>query len=215
MSWHFSRGVCTKSDQVRAWKTRKKGHMMSVSSAKSLTIYTDSDFIETPSSIHNFFSLVAENCQLLKTLAWVPLRDASSVPDPDQTADKDIILDVLKPLLKTPGLAMMDLVHQYPLALTQIDIELLASSWPSLETLILNIEPVFLARSNLSLKALLPFAKHCPKIIHIGLFLDATSVDESFNHSINSISSVSKTSKDCQWAFLSSSILAWLYLSVV
>ena len=84
-----------------------------------------------------------------------------------------------------------------------------------LETLILNIEPVFLARSNLSLKALLPFAKHCPKIIHIGLFLDATSVDESFNRSINSISSVSKTSKDCQWAFLSSSILAWLYLSVV
>ena len=144
-------------------------------------LYIDSDFIESPSSIHNFFSLVAENCQLLKTLALVSLRDASSIPDPDQTADEDITLDVLKPLLKIPGLAMMELVHQYPLALTQIDIELLASSWPSLETLILNNEPVFLARSNLTLKALLPFAKHCPKLMHIGLFLDASSVDESFN----------------------------------
>ncbi|KAF8815660.1 hypothetical protein BYT27DRAFT_7079524 [Phlegmacium glaucopus] len=143
-------------------------------------LYIDSDFIETPSSIHNFLSVVAENCQLLQSLALVSLRDASSVPDIDQATDDDITLDVLKPLLKLPGLLMMELVHQHQLALNQVDIELLASSWPSLETLILNNEPVHLARSNLTLKALLPFAKHCHKLTHLGLFLDATTDHESF-----------------------------------
>ena len=54
------------------------------------------------------------------------------------------------------------------------------SSWPSLATLILNNEPVYLSQSKLTLKALFPFAKHCHKLSHLGLFLDATSVDESF-----------------------------------
>ena len=144
-------------------------------------LYIDSDFIEPPSSIHNFLSVVADNCQLLKSLALVSLRDASSSePDVDQATDVDITLDVLKPLLKLPNLSMMELIHQHQLALSQVDIELLASSWPSLETLILNNEPVYLSRSKLTLKALLPFAKHCHKLSHLGLFLDATSVDESF-----------------------------------
>jgi hypothetical protein len=143
-------------------------------------LYIDSNFIESPSSIHNFFALVAENFQQLKSLALISLRDASSEPDVDQTTDADITLDVLKPLLKLPGLSMMELVHQHQLALSQVDIELLASSWPSLETLILNNEPVCLSRSKLTLTALLPFAKHCHKLSHLGLFLDATSVDESF-----------------------------------
>ena len=143
-------------------------------------LYIDSEFIEPPSSIQNFLSVVAENCQLLKSLALVSLRDASSELDVDQGTDADITLDVLKPLLKLPGLSMVELVHQHQLALSQVDIELLASSWPSLETLILNNEPVYHARSKLTLKALLPFAKHCHKLTHLGLFLDTTSVDESF-----------------------------------
>ena len=75
---------------------------------------------------------------------------------------------------------MMELVHQHQLALSQVDIELLASSWPSLEILILINEPVYHPRSKLTLKALLPFAKHCHKLTHLGLFLDTISVDESF-----------------------------------
>jgi hypothetical protein len=43
------------------------------------------------------------------------------------------------------------------------------------------MKPVHLARSNLTLKALLPFAKHCHKLTHLGLFLNATSVAESLD----------------------------------
>ena len=139
------------------------------------SLYIDSDFIETPSSIHNFLSVIAEKCQLLKSLALISLREASLVPD---ITDDDITLDVLKPVLKLPCLSVMEFVHQRQLALTQVDIQLLASSWPSLETLILNNEPVHLSQSNLTLTALLPFAKHCHKLTHLGLFLDATSVED-------------------------------------
>ena len=56
-------------------------------------LYIESDFIEPPTSTHNFLSIVAENCQLVKSLALVSLRDASSEPDVDQVADTDITLD--------------------------------------------------------------------------------------------------------------------------
>ena len=146
-----------------------------------IMLFIESRFIETPHSIYNFLSVVAENCQLLKSLVLISLRDPIIISDIDLATDDEITLDVLKPILKLPSLSMIDLVHQHRLALTQVDIELLAASWPSLETLILNNEPVHLSRSNLTLKALFPFAKHCPKLRHLGLFLDATSVDESFD----------------------------------
>ena len=118
------------------------------------------------------------------SLAWLGpasgFRPEPAHHYPCQSLIADITLDVLKPLLKLPGLSMMELVHQHQLALSQVDIELLASSWPSLKTLILNNETVYLSQSKLTLKALFPFAKHCHKLSHLRLFLDATSVDESF-----------------------------------
>ncbi|KAF8151349.1 hypothetical protein B0H34DRAFT_861875 [Crassisporium funariophilum] len=144
-------------------------------------LYLDSDIIETSESINRILSVVAENCQLLKFLALVSLRDASSLDSYDgflAAPGTKITIDTLKPVLKLPNLSTMEIVHQYPLSLREEDIELLASSWPSLETLILNNEPVLLVNSNLTLGSLLPFAKHCPKLTHLGLFLDASSVED-------------------------------------
>jgi hypothetical protein len=143
------------------------------------TIYVDSDVIETPQSVHDILSILSENCQMLKFLALVSLRDASTaflIENPfDQTMV--ITMETLQPVLKLINLTSLELAHQYPLALKQHDIELLAATWPALETLLLNTEPVYSENSNLTLEALTPFAKYCPKLTHLGIFLDATIVE--------------------------------------
>jgi hypothetical protein len=89
-------------------------------------------------------------------------------------------------VLKLTNLTTLEIAHQYPLALKLHDIERLASSWPALETLLLNTEPVYLDASSLTLESLTPFAKHCPKLTHLGIFLDATTVETPLALSVTS-----------------------------
>ncbi|KDR71523.1 hypothetical protein GALMADRAFT_281781 [Galerina marginata CBS 339.88] len=143
-------------------------------------LYIDSYEIETPTALHNLLSVIAENCQLLKFLALLSLRDASLTTLAENPYDTGLMvtMDHLKPVLKLANLTALEFTQQYPLVLNPADIELLASSWPAIETLSLNSEPVHLSQSNLTLDALTPFARHCRKLHHLGLFIDATSIPQ-------------------------------------
>jgi hypothetical protein len=140
-------------------------------------LYIDSQVLETPADVLNLLHTIADNCHLLESLGLVSTIDASFV-SADQPQKADCIgIDTLKPLFQCTNLNALELVHQYPLDLQQEDVELIATKWPSLETLLLNNEPVYLSQSNLTLQALLPFARHCPKLRHLGLFIHATTAD--------------------------------------
>ncbi|KAG5634039.1 hypothetical protein DXG03_006362, partial [Asterophora parasitica] len=143
----------------------------------NLTIlYLESSQFETPAVIFHLITTVTSNCQLLKSLSLFSFATPSAVSEADDsTSSLCITLDTLRPLLACPNLTSLELVHQYPLALSHADIEALAKSWPSAEILLLNTEPAALDRSPLTLCALLPFAKHCPKLRELGLFLDASA----------------------------------------
>lgn len=147
------------------------------------TFYVDSELIETASSIHDVLAVLAENCQLLKYLALVSFRDSSSPgtgsshTESDNPDDYIISFDNIKPILKLANLTSLEMLHHHPIAVTKQDIETLASAWPSLETFILNNEPVIFSESTLMLDDLLSFARHCPKLNHLGLFVDASSVE--------------------------------------
>jgi hypothetical protein len=140
-------------------------------------LYIDSQALETPADVLSLLEMVAENCEQLQSLGLVSTIDATTVTS-DQPPKEDCInISTLKPLFKCPALTALELVHQHPLDLQQEDVELIASKWPSLETLLLNNEPVYLNHSNLTLQALLPFARHCPNLRHLGLFIHATTAD--------------------------------------
>ncbi|PPQ76084.1 hypothetical protein CVT26_004591 [Gymnopilus dilepis] len=155
-------------------------HNLPYAPANLTMLYIDSNVVERPSSVRNLLSVIAENCQLLQSLALVSVRDASLSYMEDNDFDPDFMIsfDHLKPMLKIQGLTSMELVHQYPLSLDRSNIEQIASSWPSIETLILNNEPVYLEKSNLTLEALIPFARHCPKLSQLGLFIDADNIPD-------------------------------------
>ena len=138
-------------------------------------LYIESDINEAASSIHSLvsaISVISQNCLNLKIICLVSYAGIDSLPDVTQI--EDLTIDVLKPLFKLSGLVDVQLLHRHPLALKQQDIEFLASSWPLLTTLKLNHHPIhYTTPSSLTLEALVPFAKCCPNLKCLCLFVDA------------------------------------------
>ncbi len=146
------------------------------------SLHVDSAIFETVSSIHGLLSMVADTCQMLKSLALVSSSsDIAYAAQADDAEQYGITFNHLKPVLKMANLRSLEIFHHHPLALTEEDIEIFAASWPSLENLILNDEPVVLKESNLTAAALLPFARHCPDLIRLGLFIDTSSVETTLS----------------------------------
>jgi len=152
------------------------------SPANITTLYIDSPEIDSPDDLKYLLSALADNCQLLKNLTLISSRDPmAETSDVELTESFAITLDTIKPAFRLPVLTLMELLHQYPVSLSLGDLETLAKQWPSIETLILSNEPVHLIASPLTFDALLPFARHCPRLTHLGLFIDATNENHSLN----------------------------------
>ncbi|KAF8629309.1 hypothetical protein AX15_003513 [Amanita polypyramis BW_CC] len=145
-------------------------------------VYLDSQFFETPEGIKSLLVALSENCQLLQSLALLSRVDVmNGIQGIDPADEQCITFDILKPLLNCPNLTSFELVHGCPVVVTQDEIEELAEKWPSLETLLLNNEPGFINDARLTLDALLPFARHCPRLRHLGMFINASTVGQTYN----------------------------------
>jgi hypothetical protein len=135
---------------------------------------------EEPSEVHELSVAVAGNCRLLTTFCL------SSMLYSGGNLEEPPTLNTLRPLLSCSKMTTFEIVHRLQLSLQLEDIEEIASKWPSLDTLILNNNPVLpLPReSQLTLRSLLPFARHCPRLQHLGLFLDASTIDIPSAHEL-------------------------------
>ncbi|KAJ7127121.1 hypothetical protein C8R44DRAFT_874200 [Mycena epipterygia] len=143
------------------------------------TLYIDSRLVESPAAVHELLTVLAETCQLLESLGIITLicEVEQSQSLADLPNEERINFSTLRPLLNFPNLTVFELIHQNPLDLKMEDLEQLARSWPSLRKLILNNEPVISDHCPLTLKALLPFAQHCPELEQLGLFINASTAD--------------------------------------
>lgn len=74
------------------------------------TLYVDSGIKETTLSIYNFLTAIADNCQLLKYLALVSLRDSSATTPPDDPEPYQITMEHLKPLLRLSNLKNFEIL---------------------------------------------------------------------------------------------------------
>lgn len=153
--------------------------------ARNLTsLYIHTISVENEASVREYFTAVGENFPLIKSIYM------EALPGPTMSVQWDemepefeaLTLDTFKPLLDCPHLTTFELMYPIPLCLSLDDLETLASRWPTLEVLDLNSEPVILgpalgSQSNLTLRALLPFARNCPNLRKLGLYLHATETD--------------------------------------
>ncbi|RPD53877.1 hypothetical protein L226DRAFT_495192 [Lentinus tigrinus ALCF2SS1-7] len=130
----------------------------------------------SPQLVRDFFLAVAEKCPHLTGLVF----DYSGDPAPyvfRRAIPEDELLtwNTIRPVLKCSKLTSFQLNWASPLALSQADIEELASSWPHLEVLFLNPGPMPTAEPYpLTLHALIPFAKHCPNIRELGMYINTS-----------------------------------------
>lgn len=140
------------------------------------TLYVNSYTDHTPMEVHTFLTTLSQQCHLLSRLH---LQIYHKILPSDLPADQQLSYDTIKPILAIPNLSYFELVHKYPLRITLDELEDLATKWPHLETLLLNAEPLFLdeAAFTLDLRALLPFARHCPRLRHLGLYINATEAE--------------------------------------
>ncbi|KIJ12828.1 hypothetical protein PAXINDRAFT_82284 [Paxillus involutus ATCC 200175] len=134
-----------------------------------------------PLGMHDFLVTLSQQCHLSKLYIHFFHDEGLSVLVPEN----QISYETIKPLLTFPNLVTFELLHKYPVKITLDEIEELASRWPSLESLVLNAEPLALGKDGLTLdlRALLPFARHCPRLWKLGLYISAAEETTPSVHS--------------------------------
>ncbi|TRM67010.1 hypothetical protein BD626DRAFT_167728 [Schizophyllum amplum] len=139
--------------------------------------YIHSYRLESPAEINKLVCAFRDTCPLLKELSILSAVDVTPArPQPGSNADV-VTLETLRPLFGCANLISFEILHQHPLRLSFTDLDELARKWPSLERLILNSEPPDAGSAALTLRALLPFAAHCPRLRSLGLFIHASRLD--------------------------------------
>ncbi|KAH9934608.1 hypothetical protein B0H21DRAFT_813518 [Amylocystis lapponica] len=131
--------------------------------------------IVSPLEVENFFQTIRDKFHWMTELYvdfTITPDSVLTVPAPPLDERPDIV--TFRPLLACRQLRKFDFRWEYPLNLTDADMEEFASSLPLLEHLFLNCEPVVeLEPPPLTIAALLPFAQHCPRLRLLGLYFHA------------------------------------------
>ncbi|KAH9884520.1 hypothetical protein C8Q73DRAFT_660877 [Cubamyces lactineus] len=142
-------------------------------------LYVHVLYIVPPYQLHEFFDSVSRILPHLTQLHVDFVGDPSPLMFRTRLSDDDrVTLGTLRPLFKLAKLKEFVINWDAPLALKQSDIQELASNMPSLEILFLGNEPIPCPQSPpLTLRALIPFAQHCPNLRELGLYLDASTAD--------------------------------------
>lgn len=133
--------------------------------------------IVTSVMLHQFLNVVASECQLLTELILDFLTTLS--PPKLPARGTQFTLETLRPLLSRSSLVAFGIIHEYPIRLSNDDIEEISRSWPNIERLLLNCEPVAMLDATqeegaLPLDAMEHIARNCLKIRELGLFLNAS-----------------------------------------
>ncbi|EJF61956.1 hypothetical protein DICSQDRAFT_58994 [Dichomitus squalens LYAD-421 SS1] len=147
-------------------------------------LHLKSVVIATPEALRELFIAIRDRCTSLVELSvdYIIAPDSPLLSPPPPLSERPS-LECFRPLFSARSLRAFELRWDYALNLADNDIDELASSWPSLESLQLNAEPVPEANGPcLTLRSLLPFARNCPNLRHLGLHVDATTVPSFHQH---------------------------------
>ncbi|KAF5311541.1 hypothetical protein D9758_018927 [Tetrapyrgos nigripes] len=131
---------------------------------------------ETPAHAQSLLSNISKTCPCIKQLSLTVKGEMPlEVPSP---AEHLLTVETLRPILACPSITSFEIIHPLPLSLGLDELVEIASAWPRLQRLDLNSAPLTSRQptpKDLSLHALLPFARYCSDIETLGLFINAKS----------------------------------------
>ena len=135
-----------------------------VATLHALTLDTLSD---SPLILCKFMTAVGRSCIALKRFSLNLV--SMNVP---------LIWEMLHPLISLSGLTEVTVRAKFVLDITEREYEAMAKAWPLLQKLCLNPYPRGGVTSHyIDLHALVPFATHCPDLVHLALYLP--NIDQS------------------------------------
>lgn len=114
---------------------------------------------------------LAEVTQCYPSLETVSVDVIVSIGKQDSC--EPLMPEDLCPLLSLHQLVRLELRHNLPLQISDIDLTELGAALPSIESLVLNPEPLLLTRSRFTIHSLWTVAQNFPNLFHLGLYLDA------------------------------------------
>ncbi|KAJ3827516.1 hypothetical protein F5880DRAFT_1201101 [Lentinula raphanica] len=136
--------------------------------------FVTSDFrkVETPSAVKRLMESLAKGCPRIN---YVCLSYDYYRYTPLPPSSYTVSVDHIRPLLKCTKMQNFTFKYPFPLTLDDQSAEEIASSWPEILQLQLchspSAEPGRNIKNCFTLRALLSFARHCPRITHLSLFL--------------------------------------------
>ncbi|KAI0367140.1 hypothetical protein BV20DRAFT_950872 [Pilatotrama ljubarskyi] len=136
--------------------------------------------IATSTALRDFFCVVQARCTSLVDLSvdYIIAPDSPIASPPPLPQDRPSIT-TFRPLFSARSIRIFEFRWDYALNLSDDDMEEFAGSWPSLESLQLHPEPVPEPNGpTLSLRALIPFARHCANLRYLALHIDASEPSE-------------------------------------
>ncbi|OAX34487.1 hypothetical protein K503DRAFT_724404, partial [Rhizopogon vinicolor AM-OR11-026] len=164
---------------------------------KLTSLFIDTYVEHEPEQLHTLLATLSDQCHLLSNLCTKLVH----VPAQLKLIPADqITFDTLRPVLSFQKLTTFEVLHKYPVNITLEEIEELASRWPSLRSLYLNEEPLVMTTPKLDLRALIPFTLYCPKLRHLGLFMDATAAKVHPMQELKPFTALRSLSVGTSWA---------------
>jgi hypothetical protein len=126
---------------------------------------------ESPLAVQQFFVDVT---QCYPSLEIVSMDVIVSVRE--QELCEPLLPEHLRPVLSLRHLVRLELRHNLPLQISEVDLVEFGAALPSIESLVLNPEPLLLTRPQFTLHSLLSAAQNFPNLSHLGIYLDAEEV---------------------------------------
>ena len=136
---------------------------------KNLSI--ESVYPESPDAVQEFFSDVTRCYPSLEVLSM------DIIVSIEEQADCQVLFpEHFHPILSLRQLTRLELRHNLPLQISEVDLAEFGVALPAIEFLVLNPEPLLLTKPKFTLHSLLAVAQNFPNLSHLGIYLDAEDV---------------------------------------
>ncbi|KAI0305892.1 hypothetical protein B0F90DRAFT_937221 [Multifurca ochricompacta] len=136
---------------------------------KNLSV--ESVYPENPFAVQEFLADVTRYYPTLEVFAMDII-----VSIEEQTACQSLLLEHFHPILSLKQLVRLELRHNLPLQISDVDLSEFGAALPAIEFLVLNPEPLLLTKPGFTLHSLFSISQNFPNLFHLGIYLDADGV---------------------------------------
>lgn len=94
----------------------------------------------------------------------------------EQATCEPLMPEHVRPILSLKQLSRLELRHNLPLQISEVDLAEFGAALPAIEFLVLNPEPLLLSKPHLTIHSLPSIGQNFPNLHHLEIYLDAEDV---------------------------------------